>query len=109
MNGSTGGATASHDRNGKFAVGNTEYLAKRRRINERVQLLCAEYDANTPSRQILLAIAAQHLDTAERTHSNDRRVKATNAAARLLRQIPRRPLPAPPSLDSYRKAREGAS
>jgi len=46
----------------------------------------------------LLAIIARHLDDAERARSAERRVRAGNAANRLLRQIPRKPEPPVPSL-----------
>src|SRR5690349_4529034 len=97
MDGSVSGTAQGHDKLGRLLPGHTEWAAKRKRINERVQLLCTEYDANSPSRQILLAIAAQHLDEAERTRNSEKRVRSTNAAARLLKQIPLKRPPAPPS------------
>jgi len=106
MDGSANGAVAHHDRRGRFANGNTEYHAKQQRIAEKARQLALDYDPS-PSQQMLLPIIARHLDDAERARSAERRVRAGNAANRLLRLIPRKPEPAPPSLDSYRRAKHG--
>jgi hypothetical protein len=105
MDGIASGAVSDHDRLGRFTAGNTEYTAKKRRIADRIAQLSLDYDASTPSLRMLLSIAAHHLDEAERTRSPMTRTRAANAATRLLRQIPRRPPPAAPSLYSYRKAK----
>ena len=95
--GSAIGTASDHDRRGRFVSGNTEYRAKQQRIAERVQQLALDYDPS-PSQQMLLAIIARHLDDAERARTAERRVRAGNAANRLLRQIPRKPEPPVPSL-----------
>jgi len=103
MDGSAVGTTAQHDqRNGRFLNGNTEYRAKQQRIAERPAQLIADYNPS-PSQRQLLAVAARYLDDAERARTAERRVLAGNAANRILRSIPRKPEPAPPSLSSYRK------
>jgi len=78
--------------------GHSEYAAKRRRVAERLAELSLDYDASSPSQRTLLLLAAQHLDEATMTRSAERRVRAGNAANRLLRQIPRKPEPPVPSL-----------
>ena len=84
------GKTPGRDlRKGTFTVGNSEREAKRRRIAERLEALLADYDP-TPSQKQLLAIVAGHLDDAERANTAERRVRAGNAANRLLRLIPKR-------------------
>ena len=45
---------------------------------------------------MLLAVAAGHLDDAERCQSAIARTRATNVARRLLKDIPRKPPPAQP-------------
>ncbi len=93
MDGSAVGTASHHDRrSGRFLSGNTEYRAKQNRIAERLAQLSAEYDS-TPSQAMLLAIVARHLDDAEPARTTERRVKAANAANRLLRSIPRREPP----------------
>jgi hypothetical protein len=87
MDGSASGAVAAHDQAGRFTAGNTEYRAKQRRIAERLAQLNADYDG---SQQQLLAIVARHLDDAAVARTAERRVRASNAATRILKQIPRR-------------------
>jgi len=94
MNGASVGAMSGHDpRNGSFTAGNSERAAKKRRIAERLANLCLDYDPS-PSQQMLLVVAAGHLDDAERCRSAIARTRATNAARRLLKDIPRKPPPA---------------
>jgi hypothetical protein len=97
MDGSAIGTAADHDRRGRFVSGNTEYRAKQQRIAEKVRRLSLDYDPS-PSQQMLLPIIARHLDDAQRARSAERRVRAGNAANRLLRSIPRKPEPPLPSL-----------
>jgi hypothetical protein len=92
MDGSAIGAATDHDRLGRFKNGNSEYAAKRRRIAERLVQLSADYNAS-PSQQQLLAIAARHLDDAAVARTAERRVRATNAATRILRLIPHKEPP----------------
>jgi len=96
MNGATIGAMSGHDpRNGTFTAGNSGRAAKKRRIAERFAKLRLDYDPS-PSQEMLLAVAAGHLDDAERCRSAIARTRATNAARRLLKDIPRKPGPPAP-------------
>jgi hypothetical protein len=81
--------TASGDRPWLFQAGNSEYRAKKRRIAERLAQLVADYDPS-PSQKQLLVVVAGHLDDAERCRSAIARTRATNAARRLLKDIPRK-------------------
>jgi hypothetical protein len=90
--------TTSRDKPWLFRPGNTEYAAKRRRIADRLAQLIADHDAS-PSQKQLLAVVANHLDDAERARSLVARVRAGNAARRLLKDIPRRPSLAPRSAE----------
>jgi hypothetical protein len=92
MDGSAIGTAAHHDQRGRFANGNTEYHAKQQRIAGKAAQLALDYDPS-PSQQMLLPIIARHLDDAERARSAERRVRAGNAATRLLRQLKRREAP----------------
>jgi hypothetical protein len=107
MDGSANGTVAHHDRRGRFANGNTEYRAKQQRIAEKARQLALDYDPS-PSQQMLLSIVARHLDDAERARTAERRVRAGNAANRLLRLIPRKPEPPPPPLESYKRRKHEA-
>jgi hypothetical protein len=101
MDGSASGAMASHDqRSGQFTAGNTEYRAKQRRIAERAEQLCAEYDP-TPSQRMLLLTIARHLDDAERGRSAIVRTRASNVARRMLRDIPRKRVSEPPPAPNH--------
>jgi hypothetical protein len=102
MDGTASGAVAGHDRQGRFVNGHSEYAARRRRVAEIAQTLAAEFDP-TPSQVRLLAIAARHMDDAERCRSAIVRTRATNAARRLLKDIPRKPGLSPvPALETAR-------
>jgi hypothetical protein len=93
MDGSVIGAVLQHDqRSGRFLAGHTEYRAKQQRIAERLAQLLADYDPS-PSQRQLLAVVARHLDDAERARSAVTRSRASNAAKRLLKDIPRKPEP----------------
>ena len=95
MNGAPVGATLGHDpRNGTFTAGNSGRAAKKRRIAERLARLRLDYDPSA-SQEMLLAVVAGHLDDAERCQSAIARTRATNAARRLLKDIPRKPPAAP--------------
>src|SRR6516165_9603421 len=87
--------TALSDKPWLFRSGNSEYRAKKQRIAVRLAQLVAEFDPSPAQRQ-LLAIIAGHLDDAERCRSAIARTRATNAARRLLKDIPRRPRPSAP-------------
>jgi hypothetical protein len=86
--------SASSDKPWRFRTGNSEYRAKKDRIAARLEQLIADYDP-TPSQRQLLAIIAGHLDDAERARSLVQRVRAGNAARRLLKDIPLRQRPQP--------------
>ena len=96
MDGSAIGTASGHDRRrGRFVNGNTEYRARKDRLAERVRQLALDLDPS-PSQCMLLPIIARHLDDAERGRSAIARTRATNAARRLLKDIPRRPGPPAP-------------
>jgi hypothetical protein len=90
MDGAANGATASHDRKGRFLAGNNEYAAKRRRIALLIKQLAGDYDAGTPAQRLLLHAAATNLHAAERTRNNTSRQRSVNVVLRLLAQVPRR-------------------
>jgi hypothetical protein len=82
-------------------------LARKARIDERVAQLAIDYDPSPSDRQLLI-VAAGFIDEAEHARNGDRRVKCANAARRLLRDIPRKPEPLPPTLaELARRKREG--
>ena len=85
--------TTSSDKHWLFQSGNSEYRAKKKRIAARLAQLIADHDP-TPSQKQILAVVAHHLDDAERARSLVQRVRAGNAARRLLKDIPRKPPPA---------------
>ena len=95
MDGTAGGAVAGHDRRGRFVNGHSEYAARRRRVAERLEQLCADYDASSPVNRQLLSIAAQHLDDAAVTRIAAKRASSTRAAMKILDRIPRKPEPLP--------------
>jgi hypothetical protein len=80
---------------GRFLSRNTAYRTRQTRLIERLKALQASYNASNPSDQALLALAATHLVDAETARSRVNRVRATNAATRILRDIPRKPERAP--------------
>ena len=95
-NGSANSAVIAHDSVGRFGPGNSEYFAKKARIADRIAQLAADYDPS-PSQRQLLPIIARNLDDAERGRTANARVRAANAANRLLRSLRKRraaPLPA---------------
>jgi hypothetical protein len=83
------GSTIGHDGLGRFTNGNSEYRARKARVAERLRQLTLDYDPS-PSQQQLLPIIAKHLDDAEYGRPAERRVRASGAANRLLRLIPKR-------------------
>jgi hypothetical protein len=103
MDGSASSAAAGHDRLGRFVSGHSEYAARQRRVAERLQQLCTDYDASSLANRQLLAIAAQHLDDAAVTRIAAKRARSTRAAMKILDRIPRKPEPALPSYAEYRK------
>jgi hypothetical protein len=81
---------SAHDpATGRFSGGNSAYLAKQRRIEQRFVELCAEYEDSPAQRQIL-RLAAGFMDSAERCRTEWKRTRAANTAAKLLRSIPRK-------------------
>ena len=90
MDGSASGTALGHNpRSGRFTNGHSEYRARKDRLAERVRQLTLDFDPS-PSQEMLLPIIARHLDDAERARTAERRVRAGNAANRLLRLIPKR-------------------
>ena len=85
-----GAATSGHDELGRLVRGHSEYAARKRRLAERVEKLRLDYDPS-PSQQQLLSVVARFLDDAERARSAVARTRASNAARRLLKDIPRKP------------------
>jgi len=91
MDGSASGTALGHNsESGRFTNGHSEYRARKRRLAERVRQLALDLDPS-PSQEMLLPIIAGHLDDAERCRSALARTRATNAARRLLKDIPRKP------------------
>ena len=106
MNGSVTGKAAGHDeQSGRFTNGHSEYRARKDRLAERVRQLTLDYDPG-PAQQQLLPIIARHLDDAERARTAERRVRAANAARRLLKDIPRKPRSPPSAADPAAQALE---
>jgi len=105
MNDATVGATVGHAANGTFTVGYSGRTARKRRVAERLAQLVAEFDPS-PAQKQLLAIIAGHLDDAERCQTAIARTRATNAARRLLKDIPRKPLRSPAVMDQAAQALE---
>jgi membrane-bound ClpP family serine protease len=89
----------SSDKPWLFAKGNTEYRARKDRIAERVAQLATEYEADSAVSKQLLEIAAVHLDTAARTHSNVLRGRSTRLAMKVLDRLERKPQP--PKLNAF--------
>jgi hypothetical protein len=78
-----------------FARGNSQYHAKKLRVQERFVELLTEYDAKSATAQTLLRIAAQHLDQAITTRNSKTRRSATRAAAKVLAMVAKKPPPEP--------------
>jgi hypothetical protein len=97
MDGWVAGVAQGHDKLGRLVPGHSEYSARKRRIAERLAALIVEFDAS-PAQQQVLAVVARCLDDAERARSLVQRVRAGNAARRLLATIPPKPAPPPMSL-----------
>jgi hypothetical protein len=96
------GTAAGHDeRSGRFTNGHSEYRARKDRLAERERQLTLDFDPS-PSQRMLLPIIARHLDDAERARTAERRVRAGNAANRLLRLIPKRKRQEIPATDFER-------
>ena len=96
MDGSTVGGNPAHDPLGRFTIGNSEYAARQRRLAEIAQALAVEYDP-TPSQVRLLAIIARHLDDGERARTAERRIRASNTARRMMKDLKRRKEPTAPT------------
>jgi hypothetical protein len=105
MDGSAAGTAAAHDELGRFRAGNSEYRARKQRLAEIVRTLAAEFDP-TPSQVRLLPIIARHMDDAERARTAERRIRASNTVRRLMRDLKRKPAPAPYPLETARELLE---
>lgn len=90
-------AVAGHDPvTGRFQRGHTsEYQTRARLVKERLDALLATYKAVSAGDIALLSVAAVHLIDAEKARSRLHRQRSSNAAARILRSIPRAPAPEP--------------
>jgi hypothetical protein len=77
---------------GRFQKGfRGAYRTRQEAIKQRIDALLTAYNAITPADLALLGAAATHLEDAAKARSRVNRVRATNAAVRILREIPRRP------------------
>jgi hypothetical protein len=93
MDGSATGTALGHNpKSGRFTNGHSEYRARKDRLAAIVQTLAAEFDP-TPSQLRLLPIIARHMDDAERARPAERRIRASNTARRLMRDLKRKPVP----------------
>jgi hypothetical protein len=82
---------SAHDpATGRFSGGNSAYLAKQRRIADRLAKLRDEY-----SDSAVLPAVAVALDDAERARSKDARNAARNTASRLIKGLVRKVKPIP--------------
>jgi hypothetical protein len=88
---------------GRFVQGNSGYRLRKAARDLIRDGLLAEYDFASPAASVLLPIIVGHLFDAERARKRVDRVRAANAANRLLRSIPRRDAAPPPPLSSYRE------
>ena len=80
---------SGHDpRTGRFMSHNTAYRTRQTRLLALMERLKASYDVDNPADLALLSIAALHLCDAETARSRNARVRATNAASRLLKNLP---------------------
>jgi hypothetical protein len=78
--------------NGHFMKGfRGAYRTRQEAVKQRLEALQSAYKATTAADIALLSIAAIHLVDAEKARSRNTRVRATNAAMRALREIPREP------------------
>jgi hypothetical protein len=111
LSGTDSGATPGHDRaTGRFVSGYTEARRdKQKRITKRTLELIESYAVSTPADMALCALAAAHLDDAQHARSRISRVRSTNAAYRLLRDLKRKPEPPPPTLEEMRAADDEAA
>ena len=73
----------------------SEYATRQKLVQERLRALLAAFKADNPGDIALLSVAAVHLIDAEKARSRVNRTRAANAAARILRSIPRLPEPEP--------------
>lgn len=73
-----------------------QWRARIWRLAERLAQLRLDYDPS-PSQLQLLRVVARHLNDAERASRALVRTRASNAARRLLADIPRKPEPSPPN------------
>ena len=67
------------------------YRTRQEAVKERLDALLTAYKARSAADIALLSIAAIHLVDAEKARNRTQRVRATNAAMRALREIPRQP------------------
>ena len=88
----------SHDRLGRFTAGNDAYMARKRRLAALVQQLQRDYPNPTPSQRLLFPAIARAIDDAEHARAGNHRVRASNVANRLLKQLQRKAAVAVPAL-----------
>jgi hypothetical protein len=73
-------------------------MARERRLAALVQQLQHDFPNLTPSQRLLFPAIARALDDAEHARAGNHRVRATNAANRLLKQLQRKPRVKVPAL-----------
>jgi hypothetical protein len=97
LDGEVHGAVARRDpRTGQYRRGHKgEYHTRHQMVQERLLALQSQYKATNPADLALLGLAAIHLVDAEKARSRTQRVRACNAAMRILKQLPRKPEPQP--------------
>lgn len=78
-------------RDGRFISGNSAYKSRQVRIMDFIERLRAAYDISNPADYAIASIAALNLADAETSRARVHRVRATNAASRLLKSLKRKP------------------
>src|SRR5262249_2141071 len=67
------------------------YRTRQQMVAARLEALQSQYSATSPADLVLLALASVHLVGSGRARNSVHRVRAANAAMRILKQIPRKP------------------
>jgi len=83
-------STVNRATDGRFTPGNSGYRLRKQARDRIRDALTAEYSFSTATAQVLLGVIVGHLFDAQRARKQVDRVRAANAAARLLRGIPKR-------------------
>lgn len=83
------------DRRGRVTAGNSNYFAKQKRLAERLEQLIAHFEGASAAEVQVLSTIARLFDDSERATTLTARIRASNAARRLLATI-RPPKEKPP-------------